>query len=103
MDIEKLFERMNEILVGIDTTETDSPDGWWETSTGANFGFKKRLYLYQSVEEWWQEYLEDKVVLPKEPTKELIEAMESEIRVQHGIIYGFTHAYRAMLKDQSND
>lgn len=25
-------------LKGIDETETDSPDGWWETSTGADFG-----------------------------------------------------------------
>jgi hypothetical protein len=26
------------LLNGIDQTETESPDGWWETSTGADFG-----------------------------------------------------------------
>lgn len=26
------------LLHGIDRTQTDSPDGWWETSTGAEFG-----------------------------------------------------------------
>ena len=26
------------ILKGIDETEIESPDGWWETSTGAEFG-----------------------------------------------------------------
>ena len=26
------------LLKGIDETETESADGWWETSTGANLG-----------------------------------------------------------------
>jgi len=26
------------MLKGIDETEIDSPDGWWETSSGAKFG-----------------------------------------------------------------
>ena len=26
------------LLKGIDETEVESPDGWWETSTGAEFG-----------------------------------------------------------------
>lgn len=26
------------ILKGIDCTETEDPDGWWETSAGAEFG-----------------------------------------------------------------
>jgi hypothetical protein len=26
------------LLRGIDQTETESADGWWETSTGAEFG-----------------------------------------------------------------
>ena len=29
------------ILNGINQTETESDDGWWETSTGAEFGAKK--------------------------------------------------------------
>jgi len=32
---------LNEILVGIDKDEIESPFGWWETSTGAEFGKKK--------------------------------------------------------------
>ena len=26
------------MLKGIDCTETEDPDGWWETSVGADFG-----------------------------------------------------------------
>lgn len=29
------------VLKGIDQTETESPEGWWETSVGAEFGAKK--------------------------------------------------------------
>lgn len=32
---------IREILKGIDQQEIDSPDGWWETSVGADFGAKK--------------------------------------------------------------
>ena len=31
-------EALIALLNGIDQTETESPDGWWETSTGADFG-----------------------------------------------------------------
>lgn len=34
-------ERIKEILKGIDETETESIQGWWETSTGAKFGAEK--------------------------------------------------------------
>jgi hypothetical protein len=27
-----------ELLSGIDQTDIENPDGWWETSTGAKFG-----------------------------------------------------------------
>ena len=33
-------ERVIRILKGIDQTETESEDGYWETSTGAEFGAK---------------------------------------------------------------
>ena len=33
---------ISEILKGIDETEISSEDGWWETSSGAEFG-KGRL------------------------------------------------------------
>ena len=29
---------VRDILSGIDATENESPDGWWETTTGADFG-----------------------------------------------------------------
>ena len=37
----KLAEQIKKELKGIDETETDSIDGWWETSTGAEFGATK--------------------------------------------------------------
>ena len=36
-----LIERIRAALVGIDKDENESPDGWWETSTGAHFGASK--------------------------------------------------------------
>ena len=33
------------VLKGIDQTECDSPEGWWETSTGAEFGAKKLQHV----------------------------------------------------------
>lgn len=37
-----LLQQIEEILSGIDNTEVESEHGWWETSTGAEFG-KERL------------------------------------------------------------
>ena len=34
-------EEIDEILNGIDKEEVEDKDGWWETSTGAEFGAKK--------------------------------------------------------------
>lgn len=39
--VEELKSMICEVLQGIDKTETESEDGWWETSTGAEFGRKK--------------------------------------------------------------
>lgn len=33
--------KVRDILSGIDATEIESPDGWWETTTGADFGKRK--------------------------------------------------------------
>lgn len=33
--------KVRDILSGIDAMETESPDGWWETTTGADFGKRK--------------------------------------------------------------
>ena len=45
-EIEKL---VNKILKGIDETETEATEGWWETSTGAEFGAKKKLELLKAL------------------------------------------------------
>lgn len=38
---DKIIEKVNKILIGIDETEINSDDGWWEVSTGAEFGKEK--------------------------------------------------------------
>ena len=38
-------EAVKAVLKGIDQTEIESPDGWWETSAGAEFGAKKLKYV----------------------------------------------------------
>jgi hypothetical protein len=35
------YRKIEQILQGIDRSETDLMGGWWETSTGANFGKEK--------------------------------------------------------------
>lgn len=35
------FDAIAQILVGIDAMQTESKEGWWETSTGADFGSTK--------------------------------------------------------------
>lgn len=42
-----MIEVIKDVLKGIDQTEIESPDGWWETSDGAKFGAKK---LQQIIE-----------------------------------------------------
>lgn len=37
--------RLHEIVHGIDRDEVESADGWWETSTGAEFGARKLAEL----------------------------------------------------------
>jgi hypothetical protein len=36
-----MIEKIREILKGIDKDISQDKDGWWETSTGAEFGAKK--------------------------------------------------------------
>ena len=45
-----LIENIKELLKGIDQTENESNDGWWETSTGAEFGRDKLNMLIELVE-----------------------------------------------------
>lgn len=48
---ENIISKVKFILQGIDQTETDSKEGWWETSTGANFGEEKLAKIIQAIEE----------------------------------------------------
>lgn len=46
-----IIEQIKQILDGIDRTETDSPEGWWETSEGAQFGSRKLAEVIQALEQ----------------------------------------------------
>ena len=37
----EMFEKVKKVLEGIDFTQTDVDFGWWETSVGAEFGWRK--------------------------------------------------------------
>lgn len=47
----RLEARICEILAGIDDTETSVPEGWWETSTGANFGADRLAAVLSAIRE----------------------------------------------------
>ena len=44
-----LIEDIKELLKGIDQTENESDDGWWETSTGAEFGRNRMNMLIELI------------------------------------------------------
>lgn len=48
--MDKVQEQIAEILAGIDKTECESDNGWWETSTGAEFGIRKLVEIKQFLE-----------------------------------------------------
>ena len=48
---DKLIKEVKEILKGIDETQTDSEEGWWETSTGAEFGYSKLEDIIVAIED----------------------------------------------------
>lgn len=43
-----LMQEVEQILAGIDKTESESADGWWETSAGSAFG-AERLKLVMAA------------------------------------------------------
>lgn len=47
----KIYKTIEKILKGIDKTESESKDGWWETSTGALFGKRKLEELKAELKE----------------------------------------------------
>jgi hypothetical protein len=44
-----MIETIKDILKGIDQTEIESSDGWWETSTGAKFGAEKLKQIEETL------------------------------------------------------
>lgn len=45
MTRDEALGRLHEITEGIDQTEDEPGDGWWEVSTGAEFGAQKLCEL----------------------------------------------------------
>lgn len=45
LPVPTVVEAIKAELKGIDQTETESLDGWWETSIGAEFGAKKLQHV----------------------------------------------------------
>lgn len=54
---------LNIILAGIDEEETTSKMGWWETSTGAEFGRKKKVEIKALIHKLQQEAWEKGVAV----------------------------------------
>jgi hypothetical protein len=48
---EDIIKRIKKILEGIDETETESQFGWWETSSGAEFGKRKLDELIKLIQD----------------------------------------------------
>lgn len=44
---EELLEKILEILDGIDKDELESTNGWWENSSGADFGKYKKAKIIE--------------------------------------------------------
>lgn len=51
-------EKLEQIVDGIDKTEIEYENGWWETSTGAEFGAKKKQELQALIDSAKREELE---------------------------------------------
>jgi len=47
--MDEIKEIVDKVLRGIDLTEIESEDGWWETSTGAEFGKQKKELLIATL------------------------------------------------------
>jgi hypothetical protein len=53
--LKKLLDAVLQELDGIDKTESEDENGWWETSTGADFGVEK----LQEIRNLFDEFEED--------------------------------------------
>lgn len=50
-----MIEEIKKILIGIDQTELENPEGWWETSAGAEFGANKLKQIAEALAQSEQE------------------------------------------------
>lgn len=48
--IDSTIEKLREILKGIDQIEMETEEGWWPTSTGAEFGAEKLAEVEELIE-----------------------------------------------------
>lgn len=53
-----LMEEFNKILEGVDKTEVEYKEGWWETSTGAAFGHGRKILLRSFIQKVYDEAYE---------------------------------------------
>ena len=51
----RMIEEIKKILIGIDQTELENPEGWWETSAGAEFGANKLKQIAEALAQPEQE------------------------------------------------
>jgi len=49
-EADKLKDKIKSILAGIASTDDDS-DGWWETSTGEEFGKQKLAEVLKAIDD----------------------------------------------------
>jgi hypothetical protein len=52
--LEEIKQELSSILKGIDKTETESDEGWWETSSGAEFGKNKLKEVLNLIDEFYK-------------------------------------------------
>lgn len=77
---------LSTILRGIDKDNTDNKEGWWETSTGVEFGSKKLQeiksfisnLIAQTKEEAYQEGREDEALDSTEGIQSIVEEAKAE-------------------------
>ena len=48
--MKSLIDEIKKILEGIDATEIESENGWWETSSDAYFGAEKLQQVIDAIE-----------------------------------------------------
>ncbi len=45
----EIFKKVKAVLYGIDMTECENKAGWWETSVGSRFGWRKLQELQEII------------------------------------------------------